>query len=425
MRQPARGSAASVKKPLRVAVLTSHPIQYFAPLYAHLNRDPSLEVTALYCGDFSLHDGMDPGFRRPVTWDIDLLEGYPYVFVGTSGKEGAPGGFWSLICPRLWSEIRSGKYNAVWLHGYNYAAHVVAFAAARSKRLPVLMRSETHLGLHRRAWRRRSRDAIVSVLYRFVDAFLAIGSANRAYYRALGIPEHKIFPAPYAVDNARFSAATALTADARAALRRRYGLPIDDAVVLYASKLVRRKHPDAVLRAVSALRAAGHAVTLFVVGTGELEEELHTLAARGAPGAVVFGGFINQRELPDVYAASDIFTLPAEDEPWGLAVNEAMCAALPVVISNQLGCAADLLREGVNGYTVPPGDVASLRTALERLLIDGDQRRRMGNASRSIVSNWSYENCRIGITAALASVCNSSWRDDDLATRGSTHRTVR
>ena len=98
----------------------------------------------------------------------------------------------------------------MWLHGYNYAASVLAFAAAKSKRLPVLMRSETHLGLTRRTWRQRVRDTVLGAFYRFVDAFLAIGSANRTYYRTLGVPERRIFDVPYSVDNARFIA----TADA-------------------------------------------------------------------------------------------------------------------------------------------------------------------------------------------------------------------
>ena len=177
------------------------------------------------------------------------------------------------------------------------------------------------------------RDAALSVCYRFVDAFLAIGSANHAYYRALGVPDSRIFDAPYAVDNDRFVSGATLTTDQRAELRRHYGLPIDQPVVLYASKLIRRKHPDTVVRAMSALWAAGHASTLFMVGSGEMEQELRDLAATCRPGTVVFGGFVNQRELPQVYAASDIFVLAAEDEPWGLVVNEVMCAALPVVVS--------------------------------------------------------------------------------------------
>jgi glycosyltransferase involved in cell wall biosynthesis len=402
--------ASAMARPVRVAVVNSHPIQYFAPLYAYLNRDPALEVTALYCSDFSLRDGIDPGFKRSVTWDVDLLEGYPYLFVGRKGPRGVPRRFWSLICPRLWAEIRSGRYDAILLHGYNYAASVIAFAAARSKGLPVLMRSETHLGLRRRVWRRRVRDAVLAVCYRFVDAFMAIGSANRAYYRALGIPDSRIFEAPYAVDNERFVAGARLTADARTRLRRQYGLPLDRPVVLYASKLIARKHPESVVLAMAALQVAGHSASLFVVGSGEMESELRGLAAGCGAGNVVFGGFINQRELPQVYALSDIFVLPAEDEPWGLVVNEVMCAGLPVVVSCELGCTADLVRDGVNGYLVAPGDVTALASALEKLLVDEPRRKQMGAASRSMIERWSYEECRRGLLAALTHVLQASGR---------------
>ena len=138
--------------PCRVAVLNSHPIQYFAPLYAHLNRDPELDVTALYCSDISLRGGMDPGFGQAVKWDVDLLDGYRSVFLGEHARQRVPGGFWSLVCPEVWSEVRSGRYDAVWLHGYAYAADLIALVAARTRGLPVFYRSETHLGLTRSGW---------------------------------------------------------------------------------------------------------------------------------------------------------------------------------------------------------------------------------------------------------------------------------
>src|SRR6266550_8505019 len=70
------------KRRTRIAVLNSHPIQYFAPLYAYLNAAPDLEVTALYLSDFSVRGGTDAGFGRPVRWNFDLLAGYRSVFLG-------------------------------------------------------------------------------------------------------------------------------------------------------------------------------------------------------------------------------------------------------------------------------------------------------------------------------------------------------
>ncbi len=122
---------------------------------------------------------------------------------------------------------------------------------------------------------------------------------------------------------------------------------------------------------------------------------------------MVFGGFVNQSELPAIYAASDVFVLPSENEPWGLVVNEAMCAGIPVIVSGEAGCVADLVNDGVNGYHTKSGDVSSLVAALEMVVGDEQQRVRMGRASRSIIDNWGYAQCRQGIRAAIASVMTS------------------
>lgn len=388
---------------VRVAVVNTHPIQYCAPLYAYLNSDPALEVTAIYCSDFSLRNGIDKEFGRGVTWDVDLLAGYPYKFL--DNKPGRSlSGFWSLTCPHIWAEIRSGAYDVVWLNGYHYAASVLAFVAARSIGLPILMRSETHLHLRRRPIRRRVRDGLLTMVYRSVDGFLAIGSANRDYYRALNIPDQRIFDVPYAVDNARFIARAEEAASNRAAIRAKYGLPHSRPVVLYASKFLRRKHPDTVLRAVAALQCLDRRPTVFMVGAGEMDAELRELAASMPADTVVFGGFVNQAALPEVYAASDVFVLPARDETWGLVVNEVMCAGVPVVVSEEVGCVADLVRDGVNGFLVPPGDVAALTRALNRIIRDDALRAAMGAASRNIIASWSFEECRRGLSSALAHV---------------------
>lgn len=394
----------SEKAPFRVAVVNSHPIQYFAPLYAYLNRDPRLDITALYCSDSSLRGSVDPGFKQQVKWDVDLLAGYRAVFLGKRAHKRTPGGFWSLICPQVWREVRSGKYDAVWLHGYAYAAYVLAFLAAKSKGLRVFVRSETHLGLQRTGWRRRVRDGILRMAYRHVDGFLAIGSANADYYRALDVPDTKIFHVPYTVDNDRFIRAAQLSESERQSVRQQYVLPSDQPVVLYASKFMRRKHPDTLIEAFARLRADGVRATLFMVGTGEMEAKLRARVEQLGLANVVFGGFVNQAELPRVYAASDVFVLPSENEPWGLIVNEVMCAGLPVVVADEVGCVADLVKDGDNGRLVRAGDVESLVTALRDLLGDESRRRAMGTESLELIRRWSYAQCLQGVEAASRAV---------------------
>src|ERR1700752_1078065 len=138
-------------KVTRIAILNSHPIQYFAPLYAYLNAAPDLDLTALYLSDVSIRGGKDTEFGRDVKWDIDLLAGYDSVFLGEAAQIREPAGFWSLIAPQVWREVRSGRYDALWVHGHNYAANLIGLVAAKSAGLPVMMRGDTHLGLRSRS----------------------------------------------------------------------------------------------------------------------------------------------------------------------------------------------------------------------------------------------------------------------------------
>ena len=293
----------------------------------------------------------------------------------------------------------------MWLHGYTYAANVLALLAAKSRGLPVFYRSETHQGLRRSGWKRRIRDGALAIAAKFIDRFLAIGTANRDYYRALGVPAHKIFDVPYTVDNDRFIPAARLDAKERNAVRQKFGLPEDRPVVLFASKLQPRKHPDDLVHVMARLRDEGLAATLLFVGAGEMEPALRSLVVDyNLGGSVFFGGFVNQAEMPRVYAASDVFVLPAENEPWGLIVNEVLCAGVPVIVAAEVGCVPDLVHDGRNGLLVPAGDVASLTGAVRRLLTDERARVAMGQNGLEMIREWNYERCRRGIVAAVESL---------------------
>jgi glycosyltransferase involved in cell wall biosynthesis len=395
----------------RIAILNSHPIQYFAPLYAFLNAAPDLDITALYLSDTSIRGVRDPGFDREVKWDIDLLAGYHSVFLGKAAHTRVPAGFMSLIAPEVWDEVRSGHYDVLWLYGHNYAANHIAFAAAKSRKMPVMMRGETHLGLGRQGLRAMLRRPVMGAFYGLCDSCLAIGTANAEFYRAMGVPDSKIFLVPYSVDNDRFIAAAQLGAKDRRAARAELGIADDAPVILYASKLQRRKHPDGLIRAAHKLATEKLKFHLVFVGAGEMNAELADLVARLGMSNVVFRGFVNQSELPRVYAACDLFVLPSENEPWGLIVNEVMCAGLPVVVSEEVGCVADLVKHGENGFTFPAGDVDRLAAALRPLVQDPNLRKRMSEAAVRRISGWGYQHCLEGVRDAVRYLGASSQAD--------------
>ena len=387
--------------PIHIAVLNSHPIQYFAPLYAYLDKEEDFEITVIYLSDFSIRGGTDPGFGQPVKWDVDLLSGYRSVFLGSRAKKRNPGGFWSLVAPEVWSEIRCGRYDILLLMGHHYAANLIAMAAAKVAGLPIFMRCETHLGLQQSYAKKLLRPHIVGSLYKLCDRCLAIGSENAEFYKSIGIDPERIYLVPYAVDNTRFMADVESASRHRESVRKELGLSDVDPVILYASKLTRRKHPDDLIRAAKRLRSEGYRFHVLMVGTGEMERELKELVADLRMDNVVFTGFVNQSALPKLYASSDLFVLPSEDEPWGVVINEAMCAGLPVIASEGVGSVSDLVVSGVNGLTFKPKDINALTNALRTVISSPTTRDGMAIQSKKHIAEWSYKECLEGLRDAI------------------------
>lgn len=382
-----------IDRKFRVAVVNSHPIQYFAPLYAYVNRSPDIEMTAIYLSDFSIRGGLDKGFGQVVKWDIDLLSGYPYQFVRRARETSEPTGFTSIVAPDLWSIVRKGGFDALLLHGHNLAAYHLALAAAKASGMLAFMRCDAHPGIARHGIKRHFRKSLLGAFYRSFDGFLAIGTLNREYYLEMGAPADKISIMPFAVDNDRISRGAKLNPRQRNEVRARLGLSGDRPAVLYASKFQRRKHPDDLVRAAQKLARQGLEFDLVMAGSGEMEAELRALVVEAGLQRTVFPGFVNQQDLPGLLGACDIFVLPAEDEPWGLIVNEAMCAGLPIVLGSELGCVPDLLDEGRNGASFKAGDVDALAAALGPIVADAELRSAMSVRSREIIDGWSYREC--------------------------------
>ena len=386
---------------VRLGVINTHPIQYVAPLLRRLNETSDIEVVPIYLTDFSLRGAVDPQFGRKVVWDIDLLAGTIPVFVpGFQTRKLAAGAF-AMPAPAVWNIVRGLRLDSLLIFGHVQLANHIALLAAKSQGIPVFYRGETHLQLERSGASRVARRLLMGSYYKLFDGFLAIGTLNRLFYLAMGVPERKIFWAPYAVDNERMVQSAALSPSARADLRHSLGARNDVPLLVYASKLTRRKHPDNVLEAAQILRREGLDFDLLFVGTGEMEAFLRE-ASQDVPGAApIFAGFKNQSELPSVMGSADIFILPSENEPWGLIINEAMCAGLVIVTTHEVGSVPDLVKDGDNGRLYPAGDVAALVDVLRPLIADPALTARMGEESRRIIAKWGYAEDIEGIRAAL------------------------
>lgn len=387
-------------RPLRLAALAAGPVFYQIPLYRRLAADPRIDLTVLFAssGGIRPYDAAFGG--RPVVWDCDLLDGYRCEFLRHADDNDVLGGFLALRDWDIVAKIARGGYDALWVHGYSYLTIWLGMVAAWLSGTPVLLREEQTL-LHGRPWPKRwLRETLLRSLFSRIYG-LSIGANNRAYFRRYGLPEERLFLAPYCVDNAALQQEAERLARRKAELRSAFGIGGEAGpVVLFVGKLIPKKQPLLALEAFARVRSRQRCA-LLLVGEGELEPELKARVAAEEIPDVRFAGFLNRSRIAEAYAAADLLVLPSSlHETWGLVVNEAMNFSLPVVVSDKVGCAADLVRDGENGYVVRAGDADALALALERLVVDSGRRRAFGGRSRAIVDGWSYERACEGIVRA-------------------------
>ena len=368
----------------RLAIITSHPIQYYAPLFRTLaDRDP-LDIHVFYGWKGATESAYDPGFEDDVQWDISLLDGYDYTFVPNTSSDPGSHHFRGLVNPGLIPDIESWGPDALLLFGWAYQSHLRALLHF-SGDVPIFFRGDSTLLDEQGGLRTGLRRLFLRWVYRHVDVALYVGENNRAYFEAHGLSDEQLTWVPHAVENQRFKNVP----DAgRKALqwRRELGIPDDAVVILFAGKFESKKAPDTLLDAF--LKCDNTKAHLALAGSGPMEEELRGRAG-GRP-EVHFLGFQNQSRMPVVYRLGDAFVLPSRGpgETWGLAVNEAMACGRPVVVSDRVGCAPDLVgRE--TGFVVPAGDTGALRRRLETLVDDKELRCRMGRKAQAQIKDWS------------------------------------
>ena len=390
--------------PRRLAVVLSHPTQYYSPWFRWLAAHTDLDLRVFYLWEFGVTTQTDPQFRTSVKWDVDLLSGYAHEFVPNTSAQPGTEHFGGLRNPNLTARLAAFRPDAVLLFGYAYASHLRVIFWARLHRVPLLFRGDSHF-IGRGAPSLRTRLTL-RFLYAQFAAFLAVGAANRDYFLTLGVPAARLHFAPHSVNAALFDPAST-SHRAAAALRAQLALAPTTRVILFAGKFVPAKQPRELLAAFLAARPPDTA--LVFVGDGEEKSALHALAASAPAGSVHFLPFANQSEMPARYLIADLFVLPSRGlyETWGLAVNEAMHLGVPCLVSDRVGSQRDLVTDGETGWVFPAEDPAALATQLTRaltILADPAARARIRAAVAARIAGYTYAQTTTGLLAALATL---------------------
>jgi glycosyltransferase involved in cell wall biosynthesis len=372
----------------RLLLISTHPVQYAAPIFRDMQADPRLEIQVAYCSNYAAESAFDKDFGREIKWDVPLFEGYSWTMVPNRSFRPGLERFFGLVNPGLWSMIRKGRYDAVSIFaGYRYASFWITLAAAKFSSTPIFFGTDA-ASLDPRnggGWKVSAKRWLWPKLFGMADQVVGPSTATRGMYRSLGIPEDRIMCVPYIVDNSRWLVQSAKVD--RAQVRAEWKVPVDATVIVFSAKLQPWKRPLDLLEAF----AKANAVNSFLIyaGDGPLMNELQTTAnSLGIADRVRFLGFVNQSQLPAVYTASDLLVLPSDYEPFGVVVNEAMLCGAAVAVSDHVGAGHDLVT-AKTGFIFPCGDVEALANVLRLAAENPTRLRDMGCAGRRRMETWS------------------------------------
>ena len=350
----------------RLAILASHPIQYYAPLFRELAGQIDLHV--FYAHNATPEQQAAAGFGTGFKWDIDLTSGYSHSFLNNLAKVPSTSSFSGCDTPEIGARLREGQFGAVLATGWHLKSMLQGIWAARRRALKVIVRGDSHLDTPRSAVKSTVKSLSYPVLLRVFDACLYVGERNKSYFEHYGVPSARLFHSPHCVDNARFRDGASVKA--RLSLRQQLGVNAEEKLVLFAGKLLPFKRPLDVVDAVDQVRRSGLHVSLMVAGSGPLESEMRARAhTRNLPLHML--GFQNQSAMSAAYAASDVVVLPSNGrETWGLVCNEALACGRGIIVSDKVGCGPDLAADNRVGRMFPMGNIDAFQRCLERSLME-------------------------------------------------------
>jgi len=363
-------------------------------------QHPQVDLRVGYCSLRGAKATYDPEFAATVEWDVPLLEGYEWTEIPNQGSGSES--FFGLCNFGIWKLIRHGQFDAIiCLTGYIRASFWIAFFAARATGTAFLFGTDANSLAPRdsRSWKVIAKKLFWPRLYSLADQVVVPSTASYDLMRTLGISEARITLTPYSVDNDWWKEHS-LRVD-RAAVRRSWGIAPEVLVILFCAKLQPWKRPLDLLRAFALATAPGSA--LVFAGEGPLRSQLETEAiSLGIAERVHFLGFVNQSQLPFIYTASDLLVLPSEYEPFAVVVNEASCCGCPVIASDRVGAAPDLIAPVNPSFIYPCGNVEALAQVLKLVLADPVVLTKYGRAARQRMETWSIRENIVGTVEAIS-----------------------
>ncbi len=364
--------------PVDVTFVLPEPAPYRTAMLDRAADRPELELTAIYAGS---------SVQRRV-WATDtrhravVLDGWRIPGAYRVLRHDYP------VSLDVFRALEDSAPEVVVVSGWSTFASQAAVAWCRRRHVPYVLLVESNERDARAGWRRAVKGAVVPTTVRHAAEVFVVGTLARESMLARGVEPDRLSIFADTIDPGWFGSEADRLRPRREELRVEAGLASEDVAVLSVARLAPEKGHDTLIAAAALL--ADPRVVVLLAGGGPERERLEALAAELGARLVVLPELSWER-IVERYAIADVFALLSRHEPWGVAVNEAAACGLPLVLSDRVGAAFDLLEEGRNGVLVPAGDPHAAADALEALVADPERRSTAGAASRELMRGWGYD----------------------------------
>lgn len=389
---------------IRLAVLSTHPIQYHAPWFRALAEQPEIDLQVYYCHRTAAQE-QGTGFDVPFDWDIPLLDGYEHTFLANISAAPSLSRFNGLNTPEIADVIASGAADIVLVNGWHYRSAWQAIRACWRHNVPMIARGDSHLHSPRSGARKAIKALPFRAMIPRFSGCAPVGSWSRNYFLHYGAKAERVFVIPHTIDVERLMRDAEKHRAGRPVLRALWRLDSNLMTFLFAGKFVAKKNPLDFVRAVSRARAQGAKVQGLMVGDGPLRSSCeHEVRTTGTP--ISFAGFLNQTQIASAYSVADALVLPSDGgETWGLVVNEAMTCGLPCIVSDRVGCGPDLIGKLETGEIVPLNDVDRLAATMAAWAGNPERVRAMGISASRLSASFAPEIAARATVRACQSLC--------------------
>lgn len=382
-----------MEKP-KVAIVISHPIQYYVPLLKGLTDRNNIEIKVFYTWGKDSINKFDPGFNRVIEWDTPLLNGYDFEFLENTSANPGTHHYKGIINPALISRIEEYCPNKIVVFGWSFQSHLKVLRYFKGK-IPIYFRGDSHLLNEHSIVKGLFRRLFLKWVYSHIDFAISVGTNNKNYYKWSGLSDDQILFAPHAIDEHRFIDEDGSYAHDSEKLKAALGIPNNHIVFIYIGKFEYRKDLHTLINAKLLLKDQD--CSLIMLGNGPDETTLKELAKSDRH--IYFVDFMNQSKMPMAYRCGDVFILPSISETWGLGINEAMNCGLAIIASNKVGAAVDLISN--NGFIFECSNVLDLKSKMQLLINENGLLSQFQQQSLINIRKWSIEQLVINFEKAL------------------------